>query len=86
MFSHLITPSLLLLVESINFLCSFLQISMMTLGGIIEADRRLIAHEKMMRHHNRRKREAEIWRLYEEDFEMGRKEISEGHVNKEDRK
>ena len=72
--------------ESINSLCSFLQISMMTLGGIIEADRRLIAHEKMMRHHHRRKRNSETWRLYEEDFDTGKKEISQGHVNKEEKK
>lgn len=62
---------------------------MMTLGGIIEADRRLIAHEKMMRRHHRRKRDAEIWRRYEEDFEMDRKgegEAPEGYASKEDRK
>jgi len=56
---------------------------MMTLGGIIEADRRLIAYEKMMRHHHRRKRDAEVSRLYEEDFEIGRKETSEGHGSKD---
>jgi hypothetical protein len=56
---------------------------MMTLGGIIEADKRLIAHEKMMRRYHRQKRDAEVWRLYEEDFEIGRKE---GHVSKEDTK
>ena len=71
------------LIRSIDFLYSFLQISMMTLGGIIEADKRLIAHEKMMRRYHRQKRDAEVWRLYEEDFEIGRKE---GHVSKEDTK
>lgn len=40
----------------------------MTLGGIIEADRSLIAHERMMRVHNRRKHDAAILRSYEEDF------------------
>jgi hypothetical protein len=81
MFVALISSSL----RRINFLYSFLQISMMTLGGIVEADRRLIAHEKMMRRHHRQKRDAEVWRLYEEDFEIGRKETSEGHMSKEDR-
>lgn len=47
---------------------SFIQLSAMTLGGIIEADRSLIAHERMMRVHNRRKRDAATWRSYEEDF------------------
>lgn len=77
---------LLLLIGSINFPYSFLQISIMTLGGIIEADKRLIAHEKMMRRHHRQKRDSEIWRLYKEDLERGGKEASEGHVSKEDRK
>jgi len=47
----------------------FLQLSAMILGGIIAADRRLIAHEKLMRHHNRLKRNAAVRRSYEEDFE-----------------
>lgn len=59
---------------------------MMTLGGIVEADKRLIAHEKMMRRHHRQKRDAEIWQLYKEDFEIGRKEASEGNMSKRDSK
>ena len=47
----------------------------MTMGGIIEADRRLIAHEKVMRRHNRLRRDAAIRRSYEEDFENQGKEM-----------
>jgi hypothetical protein len=45
----------------------------MTLGGLIEADRRLIAHEKVMRQTNRLKRDAAVWKAYEEDFEAAEK-------------
>jgi hypothetical protein len=43
--------------------------SSMTLGGMVEADRRLRAHEAFMRHNNRLKRDAAVWRAYEADFE-----------------
>lgn len=43
--------------------------SSMTLGGMVEADRRLRAHEVFMRHNNRLKRDAAVWRAYEADFE-----------------
>jgi hypothetical protein len=49
---------------------SFLQLSAMALGGFIEADRRLVAHEKMMRAHHRMQRDAAIWRSYEREFEQ----------------
>lgn len=48
---------------------SFLQMSGMIAGGVVEADRTLRAHEAFMRHNNRLKREAAVWRAYEADFE-----------------
>lgn len=36
---------------------------------MVEADRRLIAHEQLMRAQKRRVRDAEMWRQYEEEFE-----------------
>ncbi|KAK4981970.1 hypothetical protein LTR66_009569 [Elasticomyces elasticus] len=50
----------------------FLQMSGMTLGSMIEADRRLRAHEVMVRRHRRIARDAEVWRRYEQDFESNR--------------
>lgn len=47
----------------------------MALGGFIEADRRLVAHERMMRRHHKMKKDAAIWRSYEEDFERQGKEM-----------
>ncbi|EME81889.1 uncharacterized protein MYCFIDRAFT_103628, partial [Pseudocercospora fijiensis CIRAD86] len=46
----------------------FLQMSVMTAGAIIEADRRLIAHEAVMRTRKRVARDAAIWKQYEEDY------------------
>lgn len=48
----------------------FLQMSGMTAGAIIDADRRLIAHEKMMRNRKKVARDAEVWRRYEEDYQL----------------
>lgn len=42
----------------------------MTAGAIIDADRRLIAHEKMMRNRKKVARDAEVWRRYEEDYQL----------------
>jgi len=47
----------------------FIQMSGMTFGGMVEADRRLRAHEVFMRHNNRLKRDAAVWRAYEAEFE-----------------
>ncbi|KAK8199489.1 hypothetical protein HDK77DRAFT_137063 [Phyllosticta capitalensis] len=47
----------------------FLQMSGMIFGSMVEADRRLIAHEQLMRAQKRRVRDAEMWRQYEEEFE-----------------
>lgn len=41
----------------------------MILGGMIEADRRIMAYEHRMRHYKRMARDMELWRRYEEDFE-----------------
>ena len=59
---------------------SFLQISAMTLGGLIHGDRRLIEHEKAVRMANRARRDAAVWRAYEESFEAEgrRREILSG--------
>jgi hypothetical protein len=40
----------------------------MTLGSIIEADHRLIAHGKLVRARKKVARDAEVWRRYEEDY------------------
>ncbi|KAK7524290.1 hypothetical protein IWZ03DRAFT_366817 [Phyllosticta citriasiana] len=37
--------------------------------SMVEADRRLIQHEQLMRAQKRRVRDAEMWRRYEEDFD-----------------
>ncbi|KAB2576481.1 hypothetical protein DIS24_g911 [Lasiodiplodia hormozganensis] len=47
----------------------FLQMSGMIFGSIVEADRRLIAHEQIVRAQKRLARDAEVWRRYEEEFE-----------------
>lgn len=41
----------------------------MTVGSMIEADRRLRAHETIVRQQHRVARDAEVWRRYEEEFE-----------------
>lgn len=43
--------------------------SSMTLGSMVEADKRLRHHEAFIRHNNRLKRDAAVWRAYEADFE-----------------
>ncbi|EME43177.1 hypothetical protein DOTSEDRAFT_72531 [Dothistroma septosporum NZE10] len=50
----------------------FLQMSGMTFGSIVEADRRLIAHEKFMRNRKKVERDAHVWRMYEEDYERSK--------------
>ena len=47
----------------------FLVMSGMVLGGFIEGDKRMVAYEKMMRHNNRIRRDAAIWRAYEDEYE-----------------
>ena len=48
---------------------SYIQMSGMILGGMIEADKRMIAYEHHVRHQRRLRRDMEVWRRYEEDFE-----------------
>lgn len=40
----------------------------MTIGSMIEADRRLRTHEAAVRNHKKIARDAEVWRRYEEDY------------------
>ena len=49
---------------------SFLQMSGMAIGSMIEADKRLRLHEVQMRRFKRTARDAEVWRRYEEDFNV----------------
>ncbi|GAB7322836.1 hypothetical protein MBLNU13_g05401t1 [Cladosporium sp. NU13] len=48
----------------------FLQMSGMTFGSIIEADRRLRIHGAWQRQQKKVLRDAEVWRRYEEDYEL----------------
>jgi len=41
----------------------------MTLGSMIEADRRLRAHETVVRQQKKAARDAEVWRRYEQEFD-----------------
>lgn len=41
----------------------------MTLGSMVEADKRLRAHEVQVRRQRKLAKDAEVWRWYEEDFE-----------------
>ncbi|GAB7360263.1 hypothetical protein MBLNU230_g8023t1 [Neophaeotheca triangularis] len=46
----------------------FLQMSGMTLGSMVEADKRLRSHEIHVRHQKKLARDAEVWRRYEADY------------------
>lgn len=48
---------------------SYIQMSGMVLGGMLEADRRVIAYQHHVRHQMRLQRDMEVWRRYEEEFE-----------------
>jgi len=52
---------------------SFLQMSGMTFGSIVEADRRLRIHGAWQRQQKKVIRDAEVWRRYEEDYDLQRK-------------
>lgn len=41
----------------------------MTFGAIVEADRRLIAHEKFVRRQKQLARDAHVWQMYQEDYQ-----------------
>ena len=49
---------------------SFLQMSGMTFGSIVEADRRLRLHGAWQRQHKKNLRDAEVWKRYEEEYEL----------------
>jgi hypothetical protein len=49
---------------------SFLQMSGMTFGSIVEADRRLRIHGAWQRQQKKVIRDAEVWRRYEEDYDL----------------
>lgn len=51
---------------------SFIQMSGMTLGGMIEADRRLREYEGWVRKRKRVERDQEVWRRWEGLVEGGR--------------
>ncbi|KAF2238703.1 hypothetical protein EV356DRAFT_269121 [Viridothelium virens] len=50
---------------------SFLQMSGMTVGSMIEADKRLRAYEVEVRRQKKLARDAQMWRRYEQDYEEG---------------
>lgn len=41
----------------------------MIVGGMVEADKSMVAYELRVRHQKRLARDMEVWRQYEEDFE-----------------
>ncbi|KAF2142980.1 uncharacterized protein K452DRAFT_286615 [Aplosporella prunicola CBS 121167] len=47
---------------------AFIQMSGMIVGSMVEADRRLVAHEQYMRAQKRLARDAEVWRRYEAEL------------------
>ncbi|KAF2261088.1 hypothetical protein CC78DRAFT_500747, partial [Lojkania enalia] len=48
---------------------TYIQMSGMIVGGMVEGDRRMRAYELQIRHQKRLTRDMEIWRRYEEDYE-----------------
>lgn len=46
-------------------------------GSMIEADKRLRQHEVQMRRYKRTVRDAEVWRRYEQDFNISKSAASE---------
>ena len=51
---------------------SFIQLSGMTLGAMIEADRRIREYEFMMRRMKKIKADEEVWKRWEEDIKKVR--------------
>lgn len=66
---------------------SFLQISGMVVGSMIEADNRLRAHEWSVRQQRKSLRDAEVWRRYEEEFgpQLADKAVGRGVDGPEER-
>lgn len=46
----------------------YLQMSGMTIGGCVEAERRMREHEQRTRRMRKIRRDAEVWRRYEQDY------------------
>jgi len=63
-------------MESNDLRNSFLQMSGMTFGSIVEADRRLRVHGAWQRQQKKVIRDAEVWRRYEEDYDLQKKGTS----------
>jgi hypothetical protein len=42
----------------------------MTFGSIVEADRRLRLHGAWQRQHKKNLRDAEVWKRYEQEYEL----------------
>ncbi|KAF2158171.1 hypothetical protein K461DRAFT_318152 [Myriangium duriaei CBS 260.36] len=56
----------------------FIQMCPMTLGSMIEADQRLRAHEMFVRRDKQLKRDAEVWRRYQDEYM--RKAVAEQRI------
>ncbi|RAR14299.1 Der1-like protein [Stemphylium lycopersici] len=48
---------------------TYIQMSGMILGGMLEADKRMVNYQHRVRHHKRLARDMEIWRRYEDSYE-----------------
>lgn len=48
---------------------TYIQMSGMILGGMLEADKRMINYQHQVRYQKRLTRDMEVWRQYEESFE-----------------
>jgi hypothetical protein len=48
---------------------SYIQMSAMVFGGMLEADSRLMAYQLRMRNEKRLARDMEVWRRYEAEYE-----------------
>jgi len=58
----------------------FLQMSGMTFGSIIEADRRLRTHGASVRRQKVMQRDAEVWRRYEKDHEASIERAADARI------
>ena len=55
-------------VTHVSNYTSFVQMSFMTIGSMVEADQRLRAHEVLVRRDKKLKRDAEVWRRYQDEY------------------
>ena len=54
----------------------------MTMGGMIEADRRMVAYELVVRQRKRRERESMLRREYEQQFEEVEDDVLEEQIRR----